>query len=57
VGKQLQCDRLASRGARPEDSIRTRQYRFNVLATVKHADNLGRAVYNAVEYDMRTGNY
>jgi hypothetical protein len=40
-----------------EDSIRLRQYRLNVLATIKHSDNLGRAVYDAIEYDMRLGGH
>src|SRR5260370_24223790 len=34
-----------------------RQYRFNVLTTIKHSNNLGRAVYHAIEYDMWTGRH
>jgi len=47
---------MARVGTHIEDSIRLRQYRLNVLATIKHSDNLGPAIYNAIEYDMRPGN-
>src|SRR5258707_4049361 len=38
-------------------SLPLRQYRLNVLTTIKHSDNLGCAVHHAIEYDMWTGRH